>query len=140
MRRTLTIIDDGRQAEAEVEADGESLRLSPAALRTALGFELKPEGLCKDQLCVPLRDRPGGAQLVTADGVDLSELAALLDRPLALDREEGAAYVGVSSEARSTQLDSLDAPDFRLPDLDGKLHALSDYRGRKVFLLAWASW
>lgn len=26
------------------------------------------------------------------------------------------------------------APDFALPDQDGKLHALSDYRGRKVVL------
>ncbi|HSY78461.1 MAG TPA: redoxin domain-containing protein [Verrucomicrobiae bacterium] len=34
----------------------------------------------------------------------------------------------------------MQAPDFELPDLDGKLHRLSDYRGKKVFLLAWASW
>jgi peroxiredoxin len=32
------------------------------------------------------------------------------------------------------------APDFTLPDLDGRMHSLSDYRGKKVFLLAWASW
>jgi hypothetical protein len=27
-----------------------------------------------------------------------------------------------------------------LPDLDGNLHRLSDYRGKKVLLSAWASW
>ena len=32
------------------------------------------------------------------------------------------------------------APDFCLPDLDGKLHRLSDYRGKKVFLFHFASW
>jgi hypothetical protein len=32
------------------------------------------------------------------------------------------------------------APEFSLPDLDGKLHSLSAYRGRKVFLFCWASW
>ena len=32
------------------------------------------------------------------------------------------------------------APDFTLPDLDGKLHSLSDYRGKKVVLMSWASW
>jgi hypothetical protein len=32
------------------------------------------------------------------------------------------------------------APDFTLPDLDGRLHSLSRYRGKKVFLFCWASW
>ncbi len=32
------------------------------------------------------------------------------------------------------------APEFTLPDLDGRVWSLRDFRGRKVFLLAWASW
>jgi peroxiredoxin len=32
------------------------------------------------------------------------------------------------------------APDFELPDLAGRLHTLSELRGKKVFLLFWASW
>ena len=32
------------------------------------------------------------------------------------------------------------APDFSLPDLAGRLHTLSDYRGKKVLLIAYASW
>ena len=32
------------------------------------------------------------------------------------------------------------APDFTLPDLDGKLHSFSELRGKKVFLATWASW
>ena len=31
-------------------------------------------------------------------------------------------------------------PDFLLPDLQGKLHRLSDHRGKKVLLLHFASW
>jgi peroxiredoxin len=34
---------------------------------------------------------------------------------------------------------STSAPDFTLPDLDGRLHSLSDHRGKKVVLLTWAS-
>lgn len=41
---------------------------------------------------------------------------------------------------RRAALASLQAPDFELPDLDGKMHRLSDYRGKKVLLAAWASW
>ena len=32
------------------------------------------------------------------------------------------------------------APDFALPDPSGRIHRLSDYRGKKVFLVTWASW
>ena len=30
--------------------------------------------------------------------------------------------------------------DIRLPDLDGRLHSLSEHRGRKALLIAYASW
>jgi len=32
------------------------------------------------------------------------------------------------------------APDFALKDLSGKVHRLSDYRGRNVMLIFWATW
>jgi peroxiredoxin len=32
------------------------------------------------------------------------------------------------------------APDFTLPDLNGKLHRLAQYRGKVVFLNLWATW
>jgi hypothetical protein len=37
-------------------------------------------------------------------------------------------------------LRSLEAPDFSLPDLDGRVHRLSDYRGKKIFLFSWGSY
>ena len=32
------------------------------------------------------------------------------------------------------------APDFALPDLDGNTVQLSDFKGKKIMLLSWASW
>ena len=32
------------------------------------------------------------------------------------------------------------APDFSLPDLDGRTVRLSDYAGARVALFVWASW
>jgi hypothetical protein len=74
------------------------------------------------------------------EAVPLGELAARLGRPVAIDVEERAVYLGVSAAERARRLASLEAPDFTLPDLDGRRHRLADYRGRKVFLVAWASW
>lgn len=40
----------------------------------------------------------------------------------------------------SAQRSGYAAPDFTLPDLDGKVHRLSDYAGQVVFLNVWATW
>jgi hypothetical protein len=85
---------------------------------------------------VPLR----GAAGIGPDGIDLAGLASLLQRPLALDVDERAGYLGVSARDRGERLASLAAPDFTLPDLAGRLHSLSEHRGRKVVLVAYASW
>lgn len=72
--------------------------------------------------------------------VPLAELAARLDRPVAIDLEERAVYLGVAAAERARRLASLEAPDFVLPDLNGGRHRLAEHRGKKVFLVAWASW
>ena len=48
--------------------------------------------------------------------------------------------LGTAARERGRALRSLEAPDFALPDLEGRMHALSDHRGRKVLLATWASW
>ncbi len=135
--RTLTLIDDGRVVEATANFDDAGIQLAPAELTTALGWTLKDEGLCKDDVCVPVRDR--GDRVNTA-GVDLQAFADLLGRPLAIEAEAGLAVLGASADARGAQLASQVAPDFTLPDLEGKLHSLWEHRGKKVLLVVYASW
>jgi hypothetical protein len=133
----LTIIDAGREIQVAARVDGERVLLSPEALREALGWELHDGALCNDTMCVPL---PAGSPLAAGGPLDLAEVAAVLDRPLALDAAAEAAYLGISARERADALASLQAPDFAVPDLDGRVHTLSAQRGKKVLLVAWASW
>ena len=134
---TFTLLDETRATAVDATIGPDGVRLSPEAVRDALGWELKPQGLCRGEECriVPSRDA-----LVRDGGVDLPTLAGVLGRPRALDVDAGAACLGAAAEARAARLRSLDAPDFALPDLAGRQHALSGFRGKKVLLLAWASW
>ena len=70
----------------------------------------------------------------------LAKRAEASGRPVAIDLDERAAYLGVSAAERARALASLEAPNFTLPDLDGRLHSLSQHRGTKVLLVAYASW
>ena len=133
----LTIIDEGRAVEVEGHVDGDRLLLAPGALETSLGWELHGDTLCNDTMCVPL---PAGSSLAAGGPLDLAEVAAALDRPLAAEPAEAVAYLGASARERAGTLAGLEAPDFVLPDLAGRPHRLSEHRGEKVLLVAWASW
>lgn len=134
---TVTIIDDGRVSEVDGAVVGGHVVVATGALPAAIGFERKPEGLCKGEVCVPVR--PGGG-LEADGGIDVTRLAEVLGRPVVVEEELGVAYLGPPSAERAGALRSLQAPDFSLPDLDGTLHSLSEHRGSKVLLAAYASW
>ncbi len=137
MAEDFTLIDEGGRVELEAEISAGRVRIPEAALRDALGWELRAQGLCRGDVCVPVRDP---AKLAGDGGVDLEAFAELLDQPLALDAEERAAALGASVREQTARMASLEAPDFRLPDLAGRMHSLSDQRGKKVLLVVYASW
>jgi hypothetical protein len=133
----FTILDEQRAHDVWAHVEQGRVRLAPESLEASLGFRLEPEGFCRGSLCIPARGRAG---LVSERGVDLAGFAELLGRPLAVDAAEGVAALAASAEARSERLASLEAPDFELPDLAGRRHRLSEHRGKKVLLIAYASW
>jgi hypothetical protein len=134
---TLTLLDEDVPLEVPAVVDAEGVRLAPDVVQRSLGWHLEAAGLCRCDTCVPVRPEHG---LLRNDGLDLRALATLLDRPLALDVDQRIACLGASAAERGHRLRSLDAPAFTLPDLDGRPPSLSEHRGRKVLLLAWASW
>lgn len=125
---------------ASASAEGGSLWLSLDDLRAATGWELKAQGLCRGEHCVPI---PAGseAEFLAAGGrFNLTAFARHLGQPVVHDDAHRVWLFGEAAAARRDALQSLEAPNFTLPDLDGRLHSLSQYRGRKVLLLSWASW
>jgi len=138
----IVLIDtghDGAPREHRVSAleAGSDIWLEPDAVADVLGWTLRDEGLCRGDVCVPVRDR---AALVRGRRIGLAPLAALLGRPLAVDSEGGVAVIGAAAADRAAALRGGVAPDFTLPDLQGRSHTLSHHRGSKVLFVAYASW
>jgi hypothetical protein len=117
--------------------------ISTTDLKRATRFEIKPQGVCRDQVCFPLpknRKQEFVSSEKETTWFNLSEFARLIKQPFASDEKNRIWYFGQRSEAQNAFVSSLEAPDFTLPDLSGKPHSLSDFRGKKVLLVTWASW
>lgn len=95
------------------------------------GWEVKTQGACKGDVCVQLPQRDDGQ-------VDVVDLAGRLGMAVAHDQELDIWTIGPIGGGRF--LDSAVCPDIVLPDLDGNSFSVSTLRGKKVLLVAWASW
>jgi hypothetical protein len=135
----ITVLHEQRRTDwPDTAADGDHLWLDRPSIEQATGWTWKPEGLCHgDDLCVPL---PRGADMIRGDRLDLAAAWRRSGQPVVHDAAARVWILGTGAAQRSAALASLQAPDFELPDLDGRLHGLSAQRGRKVFLATWASW
>jgi hypothetical protein len=112
----------------------EQLAATPEDLRRLTGWELKPEGACKGDVCVPL---PAGS--IRSDGmVDIRLFADQMGMPLVTDDAYGLVALGPRAGGRV--LDDVVLPEIVLPDFEGNRFDVASLRGRKVLLLAWASW
>ncbi len=134
---TITLVEPGKSAQlAAVVAGGDSWA-SAADVAAVLGWVVQPEGLCRDEVCIPLVNR---SDLIDGDTISLTRSAELIARPLAVSVTDHAAYLGPPFAGYGETVVHLNAPNFALPDLDGRVHSLSEHRGSKVLLAAWASW
>ena len=110
-----------------------SLQLSADEFETATGWATKPEGMCKGEVCVPAPDT-----VIAGGHLDVEAVADKLGMALVTDPEHAIWALGPESGGRA--LTTAVAPDLELPDVDGNPFKLSALHGRKVLLVAWASW
>jgi hypothetical protein len=132
-----TILTGDAAHEVDAGAAPGTLLLDPANLEDLTGWELKPEGLCRGDICVPTRHRPD----IEADGqIDLRVFADLLARPLAVDDETQTAAIGESPAHRESQLDEGALDGLVLRDADGEPFRWDSIGRKKKVLVTWASW
>lgn len=129
----LTVLDEGEVA-VEADLDGDRIWIDGADLARATGWTRQPEGLCRGEVCVPVRDRP----IDGADGrVDLAEVGRALRKAVVVDRSH--AVVAVAGDPMAFE-PPRNLHDVTLPDVDGRPVHLARLAGKKVVLIAWASW
>jgi len=109
----------------------DSLTVDRAEFEARTGWELRPEGACKGEVCIPLAHPPEG------DALDLVGLADQMGLPLVEDSSHGLWALGPETIG-SRALATAQAPNLTLPDVNGEIFELASLRGKKVFLYAWS--
>ena len=106
----------------------DSLALTREQFAAGTGWEIKPEGACKADVCVPLDQ---------SNGFDVAATAQRLRMALVHDERAGLWALGPESLG-DRALVSAQAPELVLDDLDGNTFRLSSLRGQKVAIVSWA--
>ena len=136
----VTLLHEQSETPSETaQVRGDDLWISPRELEQATGWTLKPEGFCHGDMCVPV-PAANRADYVDAERVNAAAFWRRIGNPVAHDAAGEIWALGTGASDRAASLQSLDAPDFALPDLAGRTHSLGEQRGKKVLLVTWASW
>ena len=134
-----TILYQGNRIVLEETGAGDGLLIRPEDLPRVNGFELKPEGACYGELCIPLNER----LLIEQNGrrwFDLAAFAELLEQPYVADREAAVwSFAEIPARRERTLVDAM-APDFEIADRSGKVVRMADLKGKKALIVTWSSW
>ena len=131
-----TLLYDGRAIlVSRASVDGDSLWIQAADLPGINGFELKPQGACREDICIPIpRQMMRGAQF------NLTAFAQRIGQRVVADPAMRVWSFGEIPVVRGAFLESRIAPEFAVPDRKGRTVRLSQFRGKKVLVVTWASW
>jgi hypothetical protein len=104
----------------------DTLDATPEAFAAGTGWDIKPEGACKGDVCVPL-----------PEGFSVANAAERLGMALVRDDDMRVWALGPETIG-GRALATAEAPELALPDVDGNEFHLSSLRGQKVVLVSWA--
>ncbi|MDK1025244.1 MAG: hypothetical protein QGD92_13565 [Gammaproteobacteria bacterium] len=133
------IINRERAHKVSANFEDHELWVERGDFQIVSGFTLQPQGFCRGDNCIPIP--PNQEEIfIDSDCINLTAFAELTNSPLVSSNSKDEWFLDDSIDIRNNRLVSLDAPDFSLPDLSGMMHSLSDYAGKKILLVSWASW
>ena len=131
-----TVLYDGRAIGlSRVSADADALWIQKADLPSINGFELKPQGACREEICIPI-PRP----MMRGERFNLTAFAQRIGQRVVADPAARVWSFGEIPVVRGAFLESRIAPEFSVPDRKGRPVRLSQFRGKKVLVVTWASW
>ena len=131
---TATVLyNDSAVKLTTVRPDAKDLWVRASDLPRINEFELKPQGACRADMCIPVSKALKNGPWFNLTG---------------FSRKLGQAFVNDSSVwsfaeipvMRGSFYASRVAPDFAVPDRNGKMVHLADFRGKKALVFTWASW
>ena len=136
---STTVLYQGNTITLSDTGDGDGLLIRPEDLARVNGFELKPEGACYEDMCIPISDEllieQGGKQWF-----DLTAFADLLGQPYVADKEVSVwSFAEVPAKRESMMVDAM-APDFEVTDRQGNVVRMADFKGKKALIVTWSSW
>ena len=99
------------------------------------GFELKPQGACRADLCIPIPKT-----LVRGEYFNLTAFAKKAGQPVVAEPGARVWSFGEMQALGGGLANSRIAPDFELPDRLGRPVHLAGFRGKKALVITWASW
>ena len=136
---STTILYQGKVIVLDQTGSGDGLLISPADLTRVNGFEVKPEGACYKDMCIPMNDK----LLIIQDGqqwFSLTAFADLLGQPYVVDHDAGVWSFAEIPAKREGMLVEAMAPEFEITDRKGEVIRMSDLKGKKALIVTWSSW
>jgi hypothetical protein len=131
---TATVLYNDHATKLDkIRLDSNDLWVRAADLPRINEFELKPEGACRADMCIPV-----AKNLKSGERFNLSGFARKLGQTVVTD--SGVWSFGEIPVVRGSFYNSRMAPDFAAPDRKGRVVHLADFRGKKVLVVTWASW
>lgn len=136
---SATVLYQGNSITLSQIGEGKNLLIRPEDLTRVNGFELKPEGACFAEMCIPLT----ADLMVEQNGsqwFDLCAFAELLGQPYVADAETKVWSFAEIPAKRDNMMVNAMAPDFEVTDRKGNVIRMADLKGKKALIVTWSSW